>query len=75
VKTEKGEVMYDLEFKRLGEEYESAKDEYCNAFTIVNQKLISRVKPTKEEVAAFDNASSRWAEAERRLREFMKSYC
>jgi len=67
-----------VEWQKLCEEHDTARDAYFDAFAAVNQKFAaiakgsSRANPTERELDEFESAWKRWEAVKRRMDEFVK---
>lgn len=66
-------ININQEWQELCKELDIAKDEHLKAYHIVNQKFMSmKDNPTIEEARAFNIASSKLDDIDRRMREFVE---
>ena len=68
----------DLEWQKLCDEHEAARDAYFNAFAPVNEKFrqigqgASKTNPSETELDEFDSTWNAWQDIKRRMDEFIK---
>jgi hypothetical protein len=76
----RSEIDVSVEWQKLCEEHEVAKNAYFQAFIEDNQKFIaiglqtSKANPSEEELSKFETTWSSWEDVKRRLNDFVKAY-
>ncbi|MEW6616700.1 MAG: hypothetical protein AB1401_14700 [Thermodesulfobacteriota bacterium] len=66
-------ITPNQEWQELCKEFDIARDELLRTYHVVTQKFTSmKDNPTKEEARAFNIASSKLDDIDRRMREFVE---